>query len=88
MPKFVQWDPDQKVDEQYTYPTGDAPGALPKGTHILKADSVEGDSFPDGTLGIVMGSHLMGGLALFYCVEWEGALGVPIWINANRTSPL
>lgn len=92
MPNIKVWGPGPgqgiRDDEQYVYPTRDVPGALAKGTLIEKVNSGQGDSFPDCTRGRVLGSEMMGGLVLFYCVEWDAAPGVPIWINADRTRPL
>lgn len=58
-----------------------APGALPSGTRIKKANSERGDANPDGALGTVLGSlshpEVQNG-ALLYFVEWDSAPGTAI----------
>jgi hypothetical protein len=48
-----------------------APGALPNGTRVVKANSETGDATPDGQPGVILGSLRAPGRAeLMYFVEW------------------
>lgn len=58
-----------------------APGAIPGGTRIAKCDSEDGDSTPDDTPGVVLGSishpEVENG-ALLYFVEWSNRPGLAV----------
>ena len=57
----------------------DAPGAIPRGTAIVKIISEKGDANPVGTKGKVIGS--MGdGQKMGYFIEWETLPGVPVFV--------
>lgn len=60
---------------------GQAEGAIPNGTRIIKRNSEEGDSTPDGTGGVILGSingvkagvpaAIANGVTYLYFVEWD-----------------
>ena len=58
-----------------------APGAIPKGTAIVKA--VVGDPVPAGTKGTVCGSISAAG-AYAYFIEWETMKGVPVFVEGYK----
>ena len=58
-----------------------ADGAWPNGTRVVKQKSEEGDSTPDGTPGIVLGSLRFPDVmnnAIFYFVAWADAPRVAV----------
>lgn len=59
------------------------PGALVRGTPIVKAQAEDHDRNPAGTKGTVIGSiqHPETG-QLFYFVEWETMPGLPVAVVA------
>jgi hypothetical protein len=48
-----------------------APGALPAGSPVLKANSEPGDGHPNGTPGVVLGSLPAAPGKILYFVEWQ-----------------
>jgi hypothetical protein len=76
---------------------GQAPGAIPNGTRVVKQNTQPGDSQPDGALGIVLGSfkaptglklaarseRLMG-VTYFYFVEWDALPGVAVGVVSTK----
>jgi len=61
---------------------GQATGAIPNGTPIVKVQSEQKDAHPEGTLGTVLGSLRVEG-QLIYFIEWAPrprlAVGVMSW---------
>jgi hypothetical protein len=61
------------------YCDDDTPGAIPRGTTIIKVATEKGDANPIGTKGKVLGS--MGdGQKTGYFVEWETMPGTPVFV--------
>lgn len=60
--------------------SGQAIGAIPNGTRIVKAKSEEGDTTPTGAGGKVLSSvyDQTVGPYIFYFVEWDHTPGVPV----------
>lgn len=65
---------------------GQASGALPNGTRIVKTRSEPGDGTPDGTPGVVLGSFSHPAIqdgAIMYFLEWASkprvAVGAIHW---------
>jgi hypothetical protein len=61
------------------YTEENAPGAIPRGTAIVKVFSEDGDANPTGTRGKVLGS-MSDGQRIGYFVEWETTPGVPVFV--------
>jgi hypothetical protein len=59
---------------------GEAAGAIPNGTRIVKAKSEPGDTTPDGAGGKVLSSVYNAeiGPYIFYFLEWDHTPGVPV----------
>lgn len=57
----------------------DAPGAIPRGTAIVKVFSEAADANPVGTKGKVFGSIRVDD-RLGYFIEWETAPGLPVFV--------
>lgn len=53
--RVIKWNELQKGQRVYT-PSGDAPGAFPKGTRVRKTNWVEGDGHETGKKGTVFSS--------------------------------
>jgi hypothetical protein len=69
-----------KTMKGLAYCDEDAPGAIPRGTTIVKVASEKGDANPVGTKGKVLGS--MGdGTRIGYFVEWETMPGRPVFVT-------
>lgn len=87
---------------QAIYYRGQAEGAIPNGTPIVKVNTEQGDINPTGTKGIVLGSvpvdlppNILERLSeaarqakFFYFVEWESTPGVPVGIGDWKIKPL
>jgi transcriptional regulator with XRE-family HTH domain len=58
----------------------DAPGAIPRGTPIVKIVSEAGDANPIGTNGKVLGS-LSDDDRIGYFIEWETMPGMPVFVS-------
>lgn len=67
-----------------------APGALANGTRIVKDNSEPGDSTPDGTPGVVLGSishpEVQSG-AIFYFIEWAYAPRIAVGTMGFKVRP-
>jgi hypothetical protein len=70
---------------------GQAPGAIPNGTRIVKQNSLKGDSQLDGALGSVLGSlktpaelAASSGVAYFYFVEWDALPRVAVGVMSTK----
>lgn len=77
-------------------------GEIPNGTRVKKVNSEPGDTFPDGTLGTILGAManpgltpddfpdrpFLGTIKWIYCVSWDPLPGVPIWIADYRIKPI
>lgn len=68
---------------------GEAPGAYPNGTRIVKVRSEEGDATALGMSGEVVASHYVGDIPppegvpasdYFYFVAWDWMPGVPVGV--------
>jgi hypothetical protein len=74
---------------------GQAPGAIPNGTRIVKQNSEQGDSQLDGALGCVLGSiktpagtkGKYPGVAYFYFVEWDALPRAAVGIISTKIMP-
>ena len=62
-------------------------GAMRNGTVIEKCNSQPGDSFPDGTRGMIVGSQIIK-VEHFYFILWEPMPKVPIAISMHRIRPV
>jgi hypothetical protein len=77
-----------------TWISGEADGAIPNGSRVIKCNSEEGDMNKDGTTGTVVSSiatpedmraeEEFKGIEFFYFVRWDSAPDVPIGITGNR----
>jgi hypothetical protein len=70
-----------------------AEGAIPNGTRIVKRNSAQSDSQPDGALGVVLGSikspaelHASRGVAYCYFVEWDALPRVAVGVVDRKIS--
>lgn len=67
-----------------------APGALPNGTRIMKANSEDGDGHQDGARGTVLGSishpDVHGG-AVMYFIEWDARPKVAVGTIGFKVVP-
>lgn len=73
------------------YISGEAEGAYPNGTRIVKIESEESDSTPVGSGGEVIASHYVGDIpppagverpvTYFYFVTWDWLPAVPVGIS-------
>jgi hypothetical protein len=68
-----------KNKDRIAYTTGQAPGAIPNGTPIIKVFSEQGDANPVGTTGVVLGS-MSDGTITGYFIEWQTMPGVPVFV--------
>lgn len=70
----------------------EAPGAIPNGTKICKANTKLGDVTQDGALGIIMGSigplPFEGHPTYGYFVRWDHSPHVPCFITGTRIKPI
>jgi hypothetical protein len=66
-------------NRRIAYTNENAPGAIPRGTPIVKVATDAGDINPIGTRGTVLGS-LRHGDQIGYFVEWEVTPGLPVFV--------
>jgi len=71
------------------YIAGEAAGAIPNGSNVVKQNSEEGDAHPDGSRGVVVsslgaptGMVEEGFDPYFYFVDWGG--GVPVGVMGSK----
>jgi hypothetical protein len=77
--------------------SGEADGAIPNGSGVIKCNSEEGDMNEDGATGTVVSSiatpetmraeEQFKGIEFFYFVRWDSAPDIPIGITGNRIRP-
>ena len=80
-----------EIDEQWSGVAlirGQAEGALPIGTIVEKCNSEEGDSYPDGTRGLILSSHFVEEEGLAYFVVFAVDHPLPVLIRARRVKEL
>ena len=63
---------------------GHVEGALPNGSFVEKCNSNEGDSYPDGTLGMVISSLIADDGGLGYQVVFACEHPLPTFISEER----
>lgn len=63
---------------------GSVPGAMPNGSFVEKCYSEEGDSYPDGTVGIVISSLIGEDDRLGYQVVFACEHPIPTFIHSER----
>lgn len=72
--------------------SGEAPGAFPNGTRVVKCNSGE-KGHPDGTRGRILASHSVAEFApqfletmgpFSYFVEWDPTPGVPVGCGSRK----
>jgi len=70
------------------FATNDCPGAKWKRrTRVLKVNSDPGDSQPDETLGVIMGSIVHTTFGIAYFVEWDTGKGIPELVAEKKLTP-